>query len=119
MDIIIIAKEIEKKIGELEKAKKFLKERSDKKAVTSSDYDRVLAITILKLRNGTIEEWEGGKLENLPATVLEKVAKGICFVERLEMDKAEADYKSLLSYVSTTESQLNGYQSINRHLQDH
>ena len=118
MDIITVSSEIKKLIDSLEKAKKFLKERSDKKAETSSLYDKELAVTILKIRNETINEFEGIELKGLPATILEKVAKGICYKEKLEQDKAEADYKSLITYINTTESQLNGWQSIYRYLNE-
>jgi len=118
MDIITVSSEIEKKINELEKAKKFLNERSGKKAEAIALYDKELAITILKIRNETISEFEGIEIKGLPATILEKVAKGVCFNEKLNQDKAEADYKSLIVYIKTTESQLNGWQSIYRYLNE-
>ncbi len=118
MDIIKISDQIEKKIQELEVAKKHLQKRSEKKAVTNSDYDKALALVMLRLRNKIITEFEGEQIGDLPATVLEKIAKGICYKERLEQEKSDAEYKSLITYISTVESQLNGWQSIYRHLEE-
>ena len=105
-------------IAELEKAKNHLRERSEKKAETSAEYDKAMAISIMKLRNGVELDLEGEKIKDPPATIIEKIAKGICFKEKLEMEKADAEYKSLITYISTVESQLNGWQSINRYLQE-
>lgn len=118
MDAITVAVEIEKRIKELEVAKKQLKERSNKKAEANANYDKVLALTLIKLRNNLITEFEGVEIKDTPATILEKVAKGICFQERLEQEKADAEYKSLITYISTVESQLNGWQSINKYLSE-
>ena len=116
--VVQVAEEIQKKINELESAKKFLKQRSDSKAETSAAYDKAVALTIIKLRNGQELTLEGERIIEPPATILEKIARGICYKEKLEMEKAEAEYKSLITYISTVESQLNGWQSINRHLQE-
>ena len=118
MEILKVADEIQKKIAELEKAKNHLRERSEKKAETSAEYDKAMAISIMKLRNGVELDLEGEKIKDPPATIIEKIAKGICFKEKLEMEKADAEYKSLITYISTVESQLNGWQSINRYLQE-
>ena len=61
---------------------------------------------------------EGEVIKDPPATALEKIAKGICYKEKLEMDKADAEYKSLITYIDIVESQLNGWQSINRYLSE-
>ena len=52
MELIQIAKEIENKIRSLELARQLLKERANLKAELSAEYDKQIAITVLKLRNG-------------------------------------------------------------------
>jgi len=116
-DIIRTKEKIEALINSLQGAKKELKARGEKKAETIANYDKVLALTILKMKNGIIKEFEGANITDPPATILEKLAKGYCWQERLELEKADAAYKSLITYIDVTEAQLNGYQSINRHLE--
>lgn len=118
MDLIKVSDKIESKIKELDKFKAVIKERTDRKAEANANYDKCLAVTIIKLKNGMIAEFEGQVVNNVPATIIEKVAKGICFKERLELEKAEAEYKSLITNIDTTCAQLNGWQSINRYLQE-
>lgn len=118
MDLIKVSDRIEAKIKELDKFKAVIKERTDRKAEANANYDRRLAITMISLRNGLIKEFEGLPTTDIPATLIEKVAKGICFNERLELEKAEAEYKSLITNIDTTCAQLNGWQSINRYLQE-
>ena len=118
MDIINISNEIEKKIKLLEKMRVEIKERAENKAKTIAEYDKQLAVTIIKLKNNNIGEWEGEELIKLPATIIEKTAKGICWQARLDMEKADALYKSLISNINSVQAELNGYQSINRHLSE-
>lgn len=118
MEILKVATEIQKKINELEKALPEIKKRGEAKAETSAEYDKSIAICIMKIRNGIEMTFEDQKIIDPPATILEKIARGVCFKEKLAMEKADADYKSLITYISTVESQLNGWQSINRYLQE-
>ena len=118
MEVTKVAQEIENKIILLDKMKVEIKSRSEKKATTSADYDKKIAITIMGLQSGKEYELDGEKIQNPTATITEKLAKGICWKEKLEMDKAEGLYKSLLSNIEATKAQLNGWQSINRHLEE-
>jgi hypothetical protein len=118
MELIEIGQAIKKKIALLEKMRIEIRDRAEKKAIEAAAYDRAIAITIIRLRNGQIYELDGETIDGikLPANLLEKIAKGICWKERLEADKAEAFYKSLISNIDSVQAELNGYQSINRHL---
>lgn len=100
----------------LESMKIKLKERAHRKAKSIADYDKFLAITIIKIRNGKEVTFEGEVIKDPPVTLIEKLAKGICYSQRLEMETAEAEYKSLITAIETTKAELNGLQSINRHL---
>lgn len=118
MEVLQVSQEIEKRIGLLAEARKLLAERASIKAVTIAEYDKALALTIIKLRNGIELELEGNKIKNFPATVLEKVAKGFCWQERLAMEEASASYGVAVSGMDSIKAELNGMQSIYRHLSE-
>jgi len=48
---------------------------------------------------------------------MEKIAKGICYQEKLNMELAEAQYKNAIVGMSAIQAELNGFQSIYRHLE--
>jgi len=118
MDLVTIANEIKRKIQLLEKMRIEIRDRATKKAQAGAEYDKVLAVTIIKLKNGAIFDLDGESIDGhkLPANLLEKIAKGICWQAKLKADEAEAMYKSLISNIDSVQAELNGYQSINRHL---
>jgi hypothetical protein len=93
-----------------------VKARGTEKAISKANYDKILALTILRLKNGDITDFEGQQIGTLAISVMESIAKGYCWQERLEMEKSEALYKSALTYVDVTTTQLQGYQSVYRHL---
>lgn len=112
MDNIDIQRAIENKISLLEKMRTQLQNRAETKAKTSSDYDKAIAICILKLKNGQLMELDGEKIQDPATTIIEKIAKGICWKEKLEMEKGEQLYKALTSSIECVKSELNGLQSI-------
>jgi len=118
MDTINVANAIEDKIHELDKAKLLLKERGDHKAESSANYDKAIAVTLIGLKNGKSYTLDGVSIADPPASIMDKLSRGICWKEKLEMEKAEAGYKSLITGIEILESQLNGWQSINRHLSE-
>ena len=115
-EIIDISQQIQSKITILEKMRAEIRPRINEKAIASSEYDKKLAITLIKLKNGVEMELEGEKIRNPPASTCEKIARGICFQERLAMDQAEASYKSLISNIQSVMAEMNGAQSIFRYL---
>jgi len=118
IETIQLANEIKQKINLLEKMRKEIRERAENKAISGANYDRALAVTILQIKNGKPIEFENELIDNkLPANLIEKIAKGICWKEKLETDKAEALYKSLISNIDSVQSELNGLQSCNRYLE--
>ena len=118
MDTINIAQKILRCIEELRKGRKLLQERAEAKAIAISEYDRAITVTILKLKSGQMMELDGEKVENPQTTIIEKIAKGICWKERLEMEKAEAMYRNAVSGMNSLQAELNGMQSLNRHLSE-
>ena len=72
---------------------------------------------LIQLKNGKEFEFEGEKIKSPPASIMEKIAKGICFQEKLNMELAEAQYKNAIVGMSAIQAELNGYQSIYKHLE--
>ena len=118
MEPVEVSKLILEKVNQIEKTRTFSKKRGDRKSLALSNYDRALATTIVKLKNGVEFEIDGEKIVNPPATLIEKIAKGICYEEVLEKEVAEIEYKSLISNLNALQSELNGLQSINRYQSD-
>lgn len=117
MDVVTVGEKIEKSIEELKKMRLHFKDRSTKKANAIAEYDKELAITILKLRQGEEVEFEGKIIKDPPVSVLEKIAKGVVWQKKLELELAENNYKSLVTNIECVKSELNGLQSLNKHLE--
>ena len=72
---------------------------------------------MLRIKNGAIKKIDDTPVpEKLPANVLERVAKGLCSEAKIKADTALALNKALTDNIKTIQAELNGYQSINRHL---
>lgn len=117
MDIIQVKDSIEKLIKEIGYCRREIESRGQAKAKAVSNYDRKLAITLANLRHTESYELLGKTYKTPPVTILEKIAKGICFEERLAMEIAESGYKAVISNLEALKAQLNAYQSIFRHLE--
>ena len=116
-DLTDIATQILKAKNKLQEMRGVIAERTIRKSNAIALYDKVLATTMVKLRNGLEVEFEGQKILDPPVTIIEKIAKGICWKERLELEQAEGEYKSLITNIETVKAELNGLQSINKHLE--
>jgi hypothetical protein len=117
MDVIKVSTEIEHKIAELEKGRQLLQGRAERKAQTIAHYDKRLSIVIIQLKNGVEFIMDEQAIKDPPATFTEKIARGICWQERLDMEQAEAEYKNAVVGMDALMAALNGWQSINRHLE--
>jgi len=107
MDITTIAHKIEEKIGLLEYGRSELQGKAKAMAEAMGEYDRKIAIRILALK-------ESG---SYPATLIEKIAKGDCSNELVAMELAKAEYKLSSQKLQCVQAEMNGLQSINRHLE--
>ncbi len=114
MDNMDVQRGIESKISLLEKCRQQLSTRATAKSKATAEYDKVLAVTILRMRNGEVMVHEGQKIDTPQATLIEKIAKGVCWKERLEMDTAENMYDALLTNIRCIMAELNALQSINK-----
>lgn len=118
LDVITISDAIQDKIKLLEKMRKELRVRAENKANTSAEYEKAIAITLIGLKNSKQYLIDGEAIQNPPASIMDKLARGICYKEKLEMEKADGLYKSLISNMHCVQAELNGWQSINRHLSE-
>ena len=116
MEAIDVAKKIESKISMIQKMRGQLAERAEKKSIAIANYDKNIALTIIKLRNGIEMIFENEIIKDPPATIMEKIAKGICWQEKLELEITESSYKSLITNIECVQAELNGLQSINKYL---
>ena len=116
MEVLEVAQRIEQKIKLLEKGRGRLQELAANRAVKMAQYDCQLAVTIIKLRNGEPMKLQDETIKDPPATTTEKIAKGICWQERLDMEQADTEYKLAVKKLDCVQAELNGYQSINRFL---
>ena len=116
MELIDVANKIEEKIMLLESGRKLLQPRAESRANTIGAYEKKLGIVIMQLKNGIKFNLDGVDIENPQTTIVEKVARSICFQEKIDMELAEAEYKNAVKGLDCIMAELNGHQSINRHL---
>lgn len=116
-DIIKTAEKIEEKIFELQQAREQIIEAAQDKAKAVSEYDKSLAVTILRLKNNDIRMFEGQEISNLPATLIGPVAKGIVYEKAFTKELCEDTYKSRIVQMDAIRAELNGLQSINKYIE--
>lgn len=115
MELIKVTEKIEDKIEELQKLCDGLDKLAENKSEMVSRYDKNLAKIIIGLRNGKDYNIGRDVVQNPPTTIIEKVAKGLCWIEKLDMDKADTKYKIQLVKIEVCKSIVNAFQSIYRH----
>lgn len=104
-------------IDELDKLRPYLRTRGDEKSEAIAKYDKTIAVTLIKLKNGVKFTLDDEEIQNPPTTITDKIAKGICWEEKLKAEEAEMKYKSLITNIEVIKAQLNALQSINRNLE--
>ena len=117
-EILKIAEQIKNKIEQLEEHRLLLKDSAFAKADSAGDYEKHLAITIVRLRNGAEMALEGTIVKNPPVSVLLPISKGICWEKAIKRDKDEALYKVYIQTLECLRAELNGFQSMNRFLSE-
>lgn len=117
-DVISVKDQMLKFSAQLTNAKKELIKKADRKAETAAEYDKVIALTLAKLRNGRHFEIDGEEIQNPPVSIMDKLAKGLCWEQSLAKEKAETGYKAVNTSIDIIKSQLNALQSVYRHLDE-
>jgi hypothetical protein len=118
METIEVATLIQDKIRELEAERPKLFDASQSKANAISNYDRALAIAMLKIRNGVKLSLDGEPIVNPPANLIPYIAKGLCYNECFDKEAEESLYKAVVSNIDAIKAEMNGLQSINRNLSE-
>lgn len=115
-DPLSLAYKIEAKINEIEIEREKLETLAIDKAQGQSDYDRAMTLVYLKINHGTQPDFEGEHIGKIVQSSIPFIAKGICWKECLEKESTEGLYKACISKLEALKSELNGLQSINKHL---
>jgi hypothetical protein len=121
MDLVEISGRILKKEELLIEWRKSIDKYGEDMANANKNYDYQVAITVMGLRNGSTYELEhkDGSLEpitNPPVSVIDKIAKGLCWKEKLDADKAETLYKNAVIKIKAIQAELNALQTVHRHI---
>lgn len=116
-DILTVADRIEMKIAEMERQRGSLKGLAEQKARAISNFAKRVTKTELKLKNGLITEWEGIRVGKVAASTARKIAEGMCWFELNDKEEQEALYKAKVVTLESIRAELNGLQSISKHLE--
>lgn len=112
-----VSRLINEKIHEIKLARSFIQQYASRKSSSSAAYSRKIAVVTLQLKNNMIEHFEGEVIPRNPAvTLIKTIAEGICWQEELEKEEGENQYKGLICILDAIKAELNGLQSINKHL---
>jgi hypothetical protein len=115
-DVVQIAAEIQDRIRKLADCRRQIRERTMARASSMSAYSKSIAKVEIMLRMGKPIEIDGETIKDPPASILKDLAKGKCWKEEAEMIEADGMYRALLDSMKTLQAELNGLQSIFRHL---
>jgi len=118
MDIVEVAGKIENKIILLEQMRKNIRQLAIDKANAIGEYRRARAHVLIRLRNGIAYELDGDWIENPAVSGSLQIASGICWKEKIKEQEGIELYKAGLTVIESIKAELNGYQSIFRHLED-
>lgn len=117
-DIFENAQKINNKITELEILRDALQGASERKARALSDYRKEKAILTLKLQNSAIKDFEGEEIKYpVRATLIPIIVGGMAYKKAFDRYESESAYKALVTSIDAVRAELNGLQSINRHLE--
>ena len=109
MEALEVSQQILKKVQDLELGRSKIDGLAKNKAKTLVEHKKQVAIAILKLR-----------ADGTPTTILDKAI----YAEQLVQDAlyacemAEVQYKAFIVKMDAIKAELNGYQSINKHLSE-
>lgn len=118
MDAITYAQKIVEYSDLIEELVGELVDAATAKATAKAELARATAITMLKLKNGLIDEYEEMDLgKNLSVKDRELITDGINYRYIFKKEETEALYKALVTKIDARRAQLNGYQSLNKVLQ--
>ena len=118
MEAIKVANEMRRVIGCIRKKREELTTLADDRATAYGTYEKELAKTLIQLKNGVPMQLGDELIENPPASTAERIARGICYKEKIEMEKTDALYKNGMAELKAMLGELNAMQSIFRYLEE-
>ncbi len=78
---------------------------SEELATALAEYDKAIELAIVELEH-----------QDVPVTVREKRAKGMCSEQLFKVKSLEIKWKAMLAIMEATKARLNGQQSVYKHL---
>jgi len=115
MDAISVSLQIERLIKSIDEIRASIRARGDERARAAAEYDKAVTITLIRLKNGEAMELDGHRIQSPPASVMDKLARGMCWQERMKADEADGAYKSAVTNLDAVMAQLNAFQSLFRY----
>ena len=116
MSVIETQMKIQRCIDMIDIERPKLSDMAHTKAVKIAEYEKAIAVTIMKLNAGKPAELDGETIKDPAKSIMEKLAKGLCWQEKLASEVADSAYKSQVLKLDCVKAQLSGYQSVNRFL---
>ena len=96
MEIVEVASQIQGKIKQLELGRDIIKERAREKAEAIGEYEKEIAKILIGLKNGKEFTLEGEVIKDPPASITEKIARGICYQEKINAELKETEYRNAI-----------------------
>ena len=118
MEIVNINQQIIDNIKLLRQTRDALSIRARDKANAIGEYEKAIAVTMLKFRNREPVEFEGQEIIDPPVSIMEKLAKGVCYKESIARDIAESNYKNATLGLQAIHTTINALQSILRYVDE-
>ena len=118
VDMIKLATSISYKIRELETARDELSAVAQAVGPAIGAYRKRLAIVLIQLRNGVEMKLGEETIQSPPASYTLDIAHGICSKEKMDSETADTLFRAQLKICDMLQAELNGLQSINKHLSD-
>lgn len=117
MHVTDIADKINDKIKLIEQLRTELETKGREKAQSIMEYEKAIAVTMIRLKNGEQLNIDNRAICKPVASITEKIARGICWREKLRSEQAECSYKATITSIQAVQAELNALQSIYRHLE--
>ena len=116
MSVIEQSNNIDRAMARLIHWQKKLDEAGNIMVSAESEYDKEFAKVLIGLKTGKRYMLDDEIIENPPATIMDKIAKGICWQIALERDKAKTNYLLTKANIETSRALLNAEQTKNRYI---
>jgi len=116
IEAVQMAEQIESACREIQRLSAQLETLGREAASAEAEYDKSLAVVLVKLRDGQEMDAFGITVKNPPATTSEKIAKGLCFKARFKAAMADHNLKACQMKLRAAMAILSGRQSKNRYL---